>query len=724
MKSLVPLQLLFTPLMSPALTASTQPGPSVGPLPESFANMTTQSQQKYSDHMNGIQGVAPMTVFSPLTSPALRPQGHSHAPSAPYTSSNVTSPPRSHAASNGSGKIRGASKNGPKTRPSPIIRPTIDTEVTKQSSLTSGGKSLSRTSSMSSSAAAARNPQQSQSAVPSPASTTGFSSFPQPQHRQQSNSVPASPAFYNPSGHNSNNNNATSSSSSNGNKTFANLNMTRLHENIAQTAVQNSPSPHQFDLSGMLPSFLNMQPPPAHGQSIDNGNGGHQALQNTASHVFGNSQSNANASMTGLDDLMALPSPLDLNNILSMLGQGTSSYASPSDQQALGTSLTNGSINPSNAMQDMPPPLPTRLAPFDSFLLKTYQQQQQQQLQSHNMPPPEIATAQAYPSNSTQGNAASVSSLQKMAPLTPASFMNLPANQYSVLSGLLADHQHPPAQPTDVNQDKQAKEARKKSSKASSKQRDNQAQGSVHPPSQSSGQNVLANNDQTMEPVQRYPPTSEEMQSSIALNATSPVSPDILAQNIKQVAAAAIAAKDAKSRSKMKGAARRQSSSTAQGQEAASENDSKKKAKKEQSSNSDIFASPDKPFSLDDGPSAAPSMNGGSGPASTETSPMLAPQADTRKSSHKVAEQRRRDSLKLCFEELRFILPPINPDEDEDFNGGPGSRRPGENNVGGQRGKNYTVDPQHPNKGISKVAMLRKSNECKSHHILTYAVYT
>lgn len=652
-----------------------------------------------------------MTVFSPLTSPALRPQGHSQAPSAPYTSNNVTSPPRSHGASNGSGKIRGASKNGPKTRPSPIIRPTIETDQSKQSNQTSGGKSLSRTSSMSSSAAA-RKAQQSQSAVPSPVSTSGFNSFPQPQYRQQSNSVPASPAFYNPNGNN--NNNGTSSSSSNANKAFSNLNMTRLHENIAQTAVQNSPSPHQFDLSGVLPTFLNMQPPPTHGQSIDNGNGGHQASQNTASHVFGNSQSNANAPMTGLDDLMALPSPLDLNNILSMLSQGTSSYASPPDQQALGTSLTNGSIYPSNAMQNMPPPLPTGLAPFDSFLLKTYQQQQQQQLQSHSMPPPEMGTAQAYPSNNTQGITVPVSSVQKMAPLTPASFMNLPANQYSVLSGLLADHQHPPSQPTDVNQAKQAKDARKKSSKASAKQRDHTSQGSVQPPSPSSGYTALANNDQIMEPAQRYPPTSEEMQSSIALNATSPVSPDILAQNIKQVAAAAIAAKDAKSRSKMKGAARRQSSSIAQGQEAANENDSKKKAKKEQSSNGDIFASPDKPFSLDDGPSAAPSMNGGSGPASTETSPMLAPQADTRKSSHKVAEQRRRDSLKLCFEELRFILPPINPDEDEDFNGGPGSRRPGENNVGGQRGKNYTVDPQHPNKGISKVAMLRKSNECKT----------
>lgn len=77
--------------------------------------------------------------------------------------------------------------------------------------------------------------------------------------------------------------------------------------------------------------------------------------------------------------------------------------------------------------------------------------------------------------------------------------------------------------------------------------------------------------------------------------------------------------------------------------------------------------------------------------------------ADSRKSSHKAAEQKRRDSLKLCFEELRKILPPLAQTANEE------DRRPGEGNVGGQRGG--SVDPENPNKGVSKVALLRRSNE-------------
>ncbi|PLW47359.1 hypothetical protein PCASD_02551 [Puccinia coronata f. sp. avenae] len=79
-----------------------------------------------------------------------------------------------------------------------------------------------------------------------------------------------------------------------------------------------------------------------------------------------------------------------------------------------------------------------------------------------------------------------------------------------------------------------------------------------------------------------------------------------------------------------------------------------------------------------------------------------------RKSSHKVAEQRRRDSLKMCFEDLRHILPPIAWNEKEEGQGN--ERRPGEGNVGGQRSVN-AFDPLNPNKGISKVALLRRSNE-------------
>jgi hypothetical protein len=82
------------------------------------------------------------------------------------------------------------------------------------------------------------------------------------------------------------------------------------------------------------------------------------------------------------------------------------------------------------------------------------------------------------------------------------------------------------------------------------------------------------------------------------------------------------------------------------------------------------------------------------------------PSDSNKKTSHKAAEQKRRDSLKNCFEDLRKILPPVQilfPD----FEDGP--KRPGEGNVGGSRSGN--VDPQNPNKGVSKVALLRRSNE-------------
>lgn len=694
--------------MSPALTASTQPGPSVGPLPESFANMSTHSQQqKYPDHTNGSQGVAPMTVFSPLTSPALRPQGHSQ-PLPTQLNQNVASPPKVQG-SNGNGKIRGASKNGSKTRPSPIIRPTVDTEgYSSRQSVNTNGKLANRASSSTTSGSTKRTSQQSQSAVQSPVSATGFTSFPPFQSRQQSTSVPASPAFY------AAGSNASTSSIGNGNtKPFSNLNMSRLQENIAQTAVQNSPSPHQFDISGVLPAFIGMpQPPAGYAPHTSDRPSSHTPSSQTSNKP---AQQNSLPSAGSLDEMMALPSPLDLNNILNMLGPNTGAAPNSVGHQSSGLPSTTFTF-PGNGTQLGAPPI-TGLSPFDALLLHNYQQQQQHEqliqssfAQQHN--------ANGSQQSVAQNNTLAIGQPQKAAPLTPASFMNLPANQYSVLSGLLADHQHPspqlPANGTDTSRNDtvldeyrdtktsfglhESSGDKKKPSSSAKYESD-----AVMPSKQAMKQNVL--------PLA----TSEEMHSSIALNATSPVSPALLAQNIKQVAAAAIAAKDAKSRSKAKGPSKRRSSNAAQRGESSLEqiNDGKRNAKKENTNNANTLNSPEKPFHLDDGPSAAISMHGGSGPASTETSPMLSAQPDSRKSSHKVAEQRRRDSLKLCFEELRFILPPINPDEDEDYNGGPGSRRPGENNVGGQRGKNYTVDPHHPNKGISKVAMLRKSNECE-----------
>ncbi|GAA5907270.1 hypothetical protein JCM8208_006737, partial [Rhodotorula glutinis] len=89
--------------------------------------------------------------------------------------------------------------------------------------------------------------------------------------------------------------------------------------------------------------------------------------------------------------------------------------------------------------------------------------------------------------------------------------------------------------------------------------------------------------------------------------------------------------------------------------------------------------------------------------SSSSSTAGAAPPVDSRRSSHKVAEQKRRDSLKLCFDELRKLLPPILPYTDEL------DRRPGDGNVGGQR--HGEVDPENPNRGVSKVALLRRSNE-------------
>ncbi|GAA5846058.1 hypothetical protein JCM9279_004772 [Rhodotorula babjevae] len=100
-------------------------------------------------------------------------------------------------------------------------------------------------------------------------------------------------------------------------------------------------------------------------------------------------------------------------------------------------------------------------------------------------------------------------------------------------------------------------------------------------------------------------------------------------------------------------------------------------------------------------PSSMQSELQAAGPSSANGG--AAPPVDSRRSSHKVAEQKRRDSLKLCFDELRKLLPPILPYTDER------DRRPGDGNVGGQR--HGEVDPENPNRGVSKVALLRRSNE-------------
>src|SRR5258708_14615654 len=74
--------------------------------------------------------------------------------------------------------------------------------------------------------------------------------------------------------------------------------------------------------------------------------------------------------------------------------------------------------------------------------------------------------------------------------------------------------------------------------------------------------------------------------------------------------------------------------------------------------------------------------------------------------SHRDAEKKRRDSLKAGFDDLRLLLPPVTFDVDpETGEAVPGSNPP--------RGPARTLPgvEDHPNRGVSKLALLRSSNE-------------
>ncbi|PWN28133.1 hypothetical protein BDZ90DRAFT_259957 [Jaminaea rosea] len=88
--------------------------------------------------------------------------------------------------------------------------------------------------------------------------------------------------------------------------------------------------------------------------------------------------------------------------------------------------------------------------------------------------------------------------------------------------------------------------------------------------------------------------------------------------------------------------------------------------------------------------------------------------SDSRRTSHKAAEQKRRDSLKYCFDELRGMLPPITLDEDAPGGSylGPDGLTEDEDAEGFDRAD--VMDPEFSktaNRAISKVALLRHSNE-------------
>ncbi|CDS01665.1 hypothetical protein [Sporisorium scitamineum] len=87
---------------------------------------------------------------------------------------------------------------------------------------------------------------------------------------------------------------------------------------------------------------------------------------------------------------------------------------------------------------------------------------------------------------------------------------------------------------------------------------------------------------------------------------------------------------------------------------------------------------------------------------------------ESRRTSHKAAEQKRRDSLKFCFDELRGLLPAITLDEDAPNGSLLGADGAEEDREAEHFEPGDVGDPEmarSANKAISKVALLRHSNE-------------
>jgi hypothetical protein len=95
------------------------------------------------------------------------------------------------------------------------------------------------------------------------------------------------------------------------------------------------------------------------------------------------------------------------------------------------------------------------------------------------------------------------------------------------------------------------------------------------------------------------------------------------------------------------------------------------------------------------------------GAAAAAAASLGPPEGENRKTSHKAAEQKRRDSLKAGFDELRLLLPPINTEALDPESGEPipGSSAPR------LLPKSSLVPDDNPNRGVSKVALLKFSNE-------------
>ncbi|KAL7422136.1 hypothetical protein Q5752_002779 [Cryptotrichosporon argae] len=105
--------------------------------------------------------------------------------------------------------------------------------------------------------------------------------------------------------------------------------------------------------------------------------------------------------------------------------------------------------------------------------------------------------------------------------------------------------------------------------------------------------------------------------------------------------------------------------------------------------------------------SASASVSAGAGAAAVSGAAGGSAEPEARKTSHKAAEQKRRDSLKAGFDELRLLLPPINTDALDPESGEPipGSSAPR------LLPKSSRVPDDNPNRAVSKVALLRFGNE-------------
>lgn len=759
------LQLLFTPLLSPALTASTQPGPSVGPLPESFANMggtasvrdmySTQSKptqqqdamgkQTYNMSTNqsqnylpyslsessgaGLtataseQGISPLHLFSPLSSPAIRPQPeHSsllrHGQGIPLNASRSpkitngqlhgsgNSSRSSNTSSKSNGSIKGASRNHPRARPSPIIRP--EGSNTNHSRLPSStGPANGHQSQPSSKRNSISTQSQSQQAQAQSRQKASGGSQPAHSRTASLGSAPASPA--------------TAFAPSSMYSTFLPPHQRQTQQGFAPSPGQSrmpdttsiapggaAGSANMFDGASITPAmaaaFLygNLaysQPYAPHNPATIQ----QQQLQQQYLQQQQQQQMNAYTHFTnsGVGSMSAppssaleasgaysVPSPLDLNSIFGLLGATAppSSLPSPSHPGAHQMPMQQDGQLHSQFPSPAANTASSGSGSHEDMLLDDISKQTDlAQDDASGLP---LALAQFFKqqsSASTSFNGNLDAQINGNAgPLTPASFMNLPSNQYDLLAGLIADQSK--LIPVDANagQYQHIDDNALKTSSQSYEQQQQAAQGA----SKAAG-----------ESMQELPQEKASMQAAKLddINRTSPAF-----KAVQERAAAALAEKEAKALAKGRGKKRSATGDAVPGHgmtaAATSNTSGRKTGKRAAGSDMDL--------------EIIAGLGGRSGNASLETSPNLLP-TDTRKSSHKVAEQRRRDSLKLCFEELRFILPPLTMEEcDDEFVSGMG-KRPGENNVGGQRGKASAVDPKHPNKGVSKVALLRKSNECK-----------